>query len=505
VFGILRPDFCLNCNFKKRLTKNTVFMRLKRTLPFLLAFLPALCCAQLRLYFNEYLQPVDSGRPYSYYEEVRQYSNGTVRIKVFDKAGFPISDGSYSSFGQTGKEQKEEGMHRFYRPGQKIPWYQQEFKNGIKEGDLSSWYPTGEVKRIEHFHEGKSVGGECYARDGSVIPFTPFTKAPEFPGGAQALEAYWEKNIQYPDIAYDYGVEGDVVLDLNVDEKGRHSIFRFVSGNEYGMENEVIRLEEKMPRWIPGAVDDETKSLNTKVTVKFRLENERKNRKTAPGTRKFDLINDVIGTGNRFYIDEFRQRVKPPASFIYSGIAERQPDGRVYIKLYNSNDSLASEGNYSFYNSLFEKKSGPFTYYKYEEELYNESYAGLYDWMPPAQQDTADGKDLFIRCTSGRRDTLHCDAPRFPEGDVALMKFLAKNINYPDDAKENNIQGIVVISFIVQTDGSISSIKLVQDIGANCGQEAMRVVKDMPNWIPGRVDGQPVNVRFTLPIRFRLD
>jgi protein TonB len=95
--------------------------------------------------------------------------------------------------------------------------------------------------------------------------------------------------------------------------------------------------------------------------------------------------------------------------------------------------------------------------------------------------------------------------PSFPGGEAELMKFLAKNIEYPSLAKENNIQGVVALTFVVGKDGSVSDVQIVKDIGGGCGKEAVRVVKTMPKWSAGEANGNPVKVRFTLPVRFRLD
>jgi protein TonB len=95
--------------------------------------------------------------------------------------------------------------------------------------------------------------------------------------------------------------------------------------------------------------------------------------------------------------------------------------------------------------------------------------------------------------------------PSFPGGEAELMKFLNKNIEYPALAKENNIQGVVALTFVVNKDGSVSDVAIVKEIGGGCGKEAVRVVKSMPKWSAGEANGHPVKVRFTLPVRFRLD
>lgn len=94
--------------------------------------------------------------------------------------------------------------------------------------------------------------------------------------------------------------------------------------------------------------------------------------------------------------------------------------------------------------------------------------------------------------------------PSFPGGERELLTFLAKNIVYPAIARENNIQGIVALSFVVNKDGSISDVTALKDIGGGCTKEAMRVVQMMPRWSPGEANGHAVKVRFVLPVRFQL-
>jgi periplasmic protein TonB len=94
--------------------------------------------------------------------------------------------------------------------------------------------------------------------------------------------------------------------------------------------------------------------------------------------------------------------------------------------------------------------------------------------------------------------------PTFPGGQQALMDYLAKNIRYPAAARENGIQGSVVLQFVVDETGNISSIQVLRDIGGGCADEAVRVVKAMPQWTPGKQNGAAVKVYFTLPVAFRL-
>jgi protein TonB len=95
--------------------------------------------------------------------------------------------------------------------------------------------------------------------------------------------------------------------------------------------------------------------------------------------------------------------------------------------------------------------------------------------------------------------------PEFKDGEKAMYEFLAKNIKYPTIARENGIQGIVFVSFVVSKDGSIRDIVIKRGIGGGCNEEAFRVVQMMPKWTPGKQNGKAVNVAFTLPIKFKLD
>lgn len=96
------------------------------------------------------------------------------------------------------------------------------------------------------------------------------------------------------------------------------------------------------------------------------------------------------------------------------------------------------------------------------------------------------------------------EQPSFPGGQGALMAWLNDNIKYPVVAAENGIQGKVIVQFVVGKNGSISNVKVLRSVDPSLDKEAVRVVSNMPNWTPGKQNGASVNVRFTLPVTFRL-
>ena len=96
------------------------------------------------------------------------------------------------------------------------------------------------------------------------------------------------------------------------------------------------------------------------------------------------------------------------------------------------------------------------------------------------------------------------EMPQFPGGETAMMEFVAKNVVYPQEARDKEISGRVYVNFIVDKDGSICDVNVAQGIGGGCDEEAIRVVKAMPKWKPGIQKGKPVRVHFTMPFTFKL-
>jgi protein TonB len=96
------------------------------------------------------------------------------------------------------------------------------------------------------------------------------------------------------------------------------------------------------------------------------------------------------------------------------------------------------------------------------------------------------------------------EMPSFPGGDVALLKFIAKNTQYPTEAKENNIQGQVIVRFCVNTSGKVQQLSILKGVSPELDKEAMRVTQSLPSFKPGRQGGNPVPVWFLVPITFTI-
>ena len=96
------------------------------------------------------------------------------------------------------------------------------------------------------------------------------------------------------------------------------------------------------------------------------------------------------------------------------------------------------------------------------------------------------------------------EMPSFPGGEGKLLEYVATHIKYPQIARETGIQGRVFVGFVVEPDGSISNVKLLRGIGGGCDEEAMRVIKSLPKWKPGKQRGKAVRVSYQIPVLFKL-
>lgn len=158
--------------------------------------------------------------------------------------------------------------------------------------------------------------------------------------------------------------------------------------------------------------------------------------------------------------------------------------------------SIDTVDNVSYYVSS--KLHGSYEYY---DSLGNKLCAGVYedginmntDCYPAPEKDP---KEIYV---------LVDEMPAFPGGEEAMMKYIFNEIKYPAVARQHFLSGLVVIGFIVNKDGSLSDFKIKRGIDPSLAEEALRVIKTMPNWKPGLKNGKPERVHYNLPVRYKLE
>jgi protein TonB len=105
------------------------------------------------------------------------------------------------------------------------------------------------------------------------------------------------------------------------------------------------------------------------------------------------------------------------------------------------------------------------------------------------------------------KDTVHFDYqifPEFPGGNTKILEYINANLKYPINSSKAGIQGRVLVSFLVNEDGTVSDVKVLESVSDEIDEEAVRVVRDMPQWSPALQDGVPITVKYQIPISFRL-
>ena len=117
---------------------------------------------------------------------------------------------------------------------------------------------------------------------------------------------------------------------------------------------------------------------------------------------------------------------------------------------------------------------------------------------------TSDGSRVDMKPDQNDVYQIVEEMPKFPGGEQAMMEYIAKNVKYPEDAIKKNQSGRVFVSFVIEKDGSITEVKVLRSVYESLDDEAIRVVKAMPKWTPGKMKGEPVRVAYTLPIFFKL-
>jgi TonB family protein len=148
------------------------------------------------------------------------------------------------------------------------------------------------------------------------------------------------------------------------------------------------------------------------------------------------------------------------------------------------------------------KRTAPFKAPKKEEEEmpFDEVMLGGIDIIEP---DSCE-ESYNTYCEENKIFDVVEQMPCFPGGSQKLFEYLEQNMRYPMVAEENCIQGRVVVTFVVEKDGSINGVKVVKSVDPSLDKEAARLVKRMPKWCPGKQNGQPVRVNYTIPVTFRL-
>lgn len=264
------------------------------------------------------------------------------------------------------------------------------------------------------------------------------------------------KNIKYPAEARSKSIQGTVYVQYHIDDQGFVKDAKIEQGIGGGCDEEVLRVLKAMPRWTPAHNDGKAIAANhLMLPVNYKLEGSTTSGKFLPD----QALRDTIITFNP---DTYEQKMT----------VKDWSQRRVNVTGY---------GNAMLPPPPSSSTPLPEGVFKVVEEM--PRFPGC---------ENVEIAEARKRCA-----------------DQKMLEFIYQNIKYPAKARENNTEGMVVITFIVETDGTLSDIKAVRDIGDGCGDEAVRVAQLMNDrnirWTPGKQRGQAVPVQFNLPVRYKLE
>lgn len=350
----------------------------------------------------------------NFYNEVIRLINNMPQWKPAIKDGQPISARVGVSFGllHTPEPAKSSKRNEIYSTNH-------EGKITFHTDRIVFWIPLNENSKSETDKVNQS---------------SPGLKLPQFPGGKKELKEYLSSHTNYPGTAIKNKISGQAIIQATIDADGKVTNFKTLHTDNAFFEQEAFSVLREMPRWEPALKDGQRTSFNLVFPFVFALESKQ----NIPALR-------LPNNRNQLYVQDAITIIG------YSQVIA----GKTFVK------KSVTPANHT-----------------------------------PKPAITAPAQDKIF--------TFVEQNAQFPGGETEMNKFIKANLKYPAEALRNRVEGLVVVQFIVSTNGKISDVQVVKKLGAGTDEEAVRVVNKMPNFKPARQNGKPVNFRYTLPLGFGL-
>lgn len=280
------------------------------------------------------------------------------------------------------------------------------------------------------------------------VVYNSVEQMPQFPGGEEALMKYLRSHLNYPPMESELGIGGRVVVRFIVDETGKVSDVMVIHSADQNLDREAVRVCKSLPKFTPGRHNGQAVSVWYTLPVTFKPVEEKKT--TAADT--------IAIEGKTYSFDELYAK-QHPDSVDMNGILPE-----VLVQAYPK-----------------ALKYGPLN---------------AFGSKP---------KDYDFEVLKGDTIYHHVERmPQFPGGEAALIKYIESHLRYPSKSLKNKVQGCVLVKFVVEETGKIGSAKVVLSVDKELDKEALRLVKSLPLFSPGRKNGEAVSVWNTLQVVFKL-
>jgi TonB family protein len=329
---------------------------------------------------------------------------------------------------------------------------------------------------------------------------------PMFPGGDAELLRYIAVNTKYPKEAKDQNIQGRVITRFKVNADGTVSDVSVLKGVNTYLDAEALKVVSTIPKFTPGKLNGVAVPVWYMVPISFSLTGD-------PVTRPSRF--EVIGT------DTIYTSTKAMPSFT-GGSEALKKFKEDNVKFSPEVKSLGIEGMVMV--RFIIEKDGSVTNVKVMNGVsptLDAEALRVTKMMPPWQPGMEKGKPVrFLWMTNyefittprtpvvmeeGAPFVVVEEMPLFPGGDSALLAWIRDNTKYPENAKNNGIEGRVIVRFCVTDVGGIDRVSVLKGVDTDLDNEAIRVVKTLPKFKPGKQGGKPVNVWYMVPITFGLD
>lgn len=353
--------------------------------------------------------------------------------------------------------------------------------------------------------------------------FVVVEEQPQFPGGIEAMMQFLKENIHYPKEAHEKGIQGRVIVNFVIMKDGSIDTVNVVRGVDPLLDAEAVRVVEAMPKWEPGMQRGQAVKVRYTLPIVFRLNESKLTQEERADFQKEMENFEKAGFpgGNQAFMKYLAENVRYPViaqengiQGLVSAVFNVDSKGKVSFVRFEKgvNASLDAEVKRVIENmpdwtpaKLNGEATGMTTGTHFLFRLQGD---GVESYNGPVPEDAVvvvgyankkasegtkeEDKDVFVVVD---------EQPEFPGGPTAMLEWLRNNITLPD-VPESGLGGRVIVNFIVEKDGSVGDVEIVRGVDPSIDKDAVRTVKAMPKWKPGRQGGKPVRVRYTLPIKY---
>ena len=337
--------------------------------------------------------------------------------------------------------------------------------------------------------------------------FTVVEEMPIFPGGDSTLMKFISNNTKYPLQAKVNNIQGRVILRFSVNYDGTVSNAQVLRGVEPSLDAEAVRVVNMLPKWQPGKQGGKPVNVWYSIPITFKLSGSDQISKprfivTGNDTTYTYIKNMPQFPGGKDALLKFKaDNLKYPGNLKSTGF-----DGTLSVMFTVSTDGSLSD--FTISSGIMPaldaealrvaKLMPPWQPGVEKERPVRVRTSAVFDFVSPDKALVPDqaNKEVFVVVEK---------MPVFPGGDSTLMKFISSNVKYPETAKENNVQGRVILRFCVTYEGKVSKIGVLKGVDPELDAEAIRVIRLLPDWKPGMQGGKPVNVWYAIPVTFTLD